>query len=209
MTHLQSANVMCSPGTSNTASPVFGGPPGGILHSGGNMPSHLEQQQATAAQMLRQPHLTAHHRQQHHQGAQPQRQLQARQMGAGQAQRPEAARAPAAAPASGPGPSYLGSAPVSFIRQPMEQGLDSPEGEWPPLAGHFCPGCMLCAGMHVWSSMLQMHQHGRGCSLPSGATLSSSWAWCCATIRHSAHTPLFTFWKQLADRHTPACFDLS
>ena len=120
------------------------------------MPAHLEQQQAAAAQMLRLPHQAAHQRQQHHQGAQPQRQPQpqVRQMGAGQAQRPEAPRAPPPPPAAGPGPSYLGSAPVPFIRQPHEQALDSPEGEWQPPARHCCPGsvalCPAPACMFSW-----------------------------------------------------------
>ena len=106
------------------------------------MPASMEQQQAAAAQMLRLPHQAAHQRQQHHQGAQPQRQPQARQVGAGQAQRPEPPRAPAAPPPSGPGPSYLGSAPVPFIRQPQEQALDSPEGEWLPPAERSSLGCV-------------------------------------------------------------------
>ena len=150
MTHLQSASVICSPGTPNRSSHGFGSPLGCIVHSGGNMSAPMEQQQAAAAQMLRLPHQAAHQRQQHHQGAQPQRQPQARQVGAGQAQRPEAPRAPAAPPASGPGPSYLGSAPAPFIWQPQEQVSDSPEGEWLPPAGRSwicCSRPFTC--MHV------------------------------------------------------------
>ena len=131
----------------NRVSHVFGSPLGRILHSGASMPAQLEQQQAAAAQMLRLPHQAAHQRQQHYQGPQLHRQPQpqARQMGAGQAQRPEAPRVQAAPPASGPGPSYLGLAPVPFIRRPHEQALDSPEGEWLPPAGHSCPGSVaLC-----------------------------------------------------------------
>ena len=123
----------------------FGSPLSGIMHSGGNMPVPMEQQQAAVAQMLRLPHQAAHQRQQHHQGAQPQRQPQARQMGTGQAQRPEAPRAPPPPPAAGPGPPYLGSATVPFIRQPQEQALDSAEGEWLPPAGRSCLGSVaLC-----------------------------------------------------------------
>ncbi len=130
------------------------------------MPAHLEQQQST--QMLRLPHQAAHQRPQHHQRAQPQRQPQARQMGAGQAQRPEASRAPAAPSALGPGPSFLGSAPVPFVRQPLEQALDSPEGERVQPAGRSCPGLAALCPVHLGS--LQVHNHGRGCSLPPGAT---------------------------------------
>lgn len=164
------------------------------------MPAHLEQQQST--QMLRLPHQAAHQRPQHHQGAQPQRQPQARQMGAGQAQRPEASRAPAAPSALGPGPSFLGSAPVPFVRQPLEQALDSPEGERVQPAGRSCPG--LAALCPVQLGLLQVHNHGRGCSLPPGATL------CCqghGAVQHLVTQRLsVTPKKHLAHGHIPACF---